>query len=82
MILAIWTSAGIRYAASQTRSFDVQHFAHMDDRTFFCKKLDGVKAAIDAWATWSREVGLKESLTKTQICGKTKKQLQEISVPI
>ena len=54
----------------------------MDDRSFFCKKLDGVKAAIDAWATWSREVGLKESLTKTQICGKTKKQLQEISVPI
>ena len=75
MILAIWTSA------SQTEAFHVRHFAYMDDRTFFCKCLGGIKATIDAWAEWSKAVNLKESPSKTQVCGKPRNHPMRLGLP-
>ena len=79
MVLAIWSSAGLRFVEnSQQSNVTVQHFVYMDDRSMKCNQLEGISHAIEAWQCWSDKMGLRESPEKTQVCGKTKKQQSQV----
>ena len=79
LILAVYTSAGLRETESQqTLSADVS--VYMDDRRMYARWWWAVKSRINSWASWSLSMGLLENQKKTQICGRKKQAKQELSL--
>lgn len=69
-LTAVCVSAGLR-AISQipeiTENTSFHHLCYMDDRSFWCSTAAGAISMIQAWMTWSAQMGLRESPNKTQI---------------
>ena len=81
LILAVYTSAGLRETESQ-QSLPADVSVYMDDRTttMYARSWWAVKSRINSWAAWSLSMGLLENQKKTQICGRKKQAKQELSL--
>lgn len=70
LCLAVWVSAGLRYASDPSRlpeNARTTAVCYMDDRTFWSSNLQCALTQVTLWNQWSRIVGLTESQHKTQI---------------
>lgn len=70
LCLAVWVSAGLRYASDPSRlpeNARTTAVCYMDDRTFWSNNLQCALTQVTLWNQWGRIVGLTESQHKTQV---------------
>ena len=81
LILAIWVSSGLNSVQTQignNPNLKAQYVCYMDDRSFWGSNIDCVTANIASWNEWTKDMGLKENPTKTEVTARGKRCKQDL----